>query len=52
MLNSIQYVDELIGDEFCTTTDELCSYLSTGKRSVMALTGELGSSKVCASHKR
>jgi len=52
MPNSIQYVDELISDECRTTTHELCSALSTSKRSVMALTEELGYSKVCVHHKR
>jgi hypothetical protein len=50
-IKTIQYVDELVSDEYCTTTDELCSALSTSKRSVMALIEELGYSKVRVRHK-
>jgi hypothetical protein len=43
-----QQIDKLICDNYCITTDELCSTPPMHNGSVTALTEELGGSKICA----
>jgi len=43
----IHWVDEMISDNLCITTDEVCSIPFISKGSVMAFIEELSYSKVC-----
>jgi hypothetical protein len=47
MPDNNQQTDILISGNYCITTDELCSTSPTHNSSVMALTEELGCSKIC-----
>jgi hypothetical protein len=48
MPDNNQQIDKLICGNYCITTDELCSNPPIHNGSVMALTKELGGSKICA----